>query len=317
MNLNYFPYHLEFKKSFKIASVERLGTDNLYLKYSKDGFEGWGEAVFPPYINENQKEAIKRLADLNWRFTNETTLFQIIKENKTILNNEPSLACAMETCLLNWLAASKKTSLNKILQLDYLKKETSYTIGICSNNEIEEAVRNTPEANYFKLKVNEEEIERIINKYTSITQKPFAVDANQGFKSREKALFWASELSEKEVAYFEQPFNIKDYESHKWLKNKVNIPIIADESFQRMTDFEKVSKAFDGVNIKIIKTGGVLEAKDCLLKAKSLKMKTILGCMSGSSVSINSAKSLSALADFIDLDGVYLIKNNPDLNQFK
>ena len=317
MPIQYYPYHLKFKKPFKIASVERTGTDNLYLKFKKDGFEGWGESVFPPYIQENQQTAIKRLADLNWDFTDETELFRVIQQNQTVLKQEPSLACAMETSLLNWLAASKKTSLNEVLQLDSIDKETSYTIGICSNEEMEEVIKNTPEATCFKLKVDETEIERIVTNYTSITSKPFVVDANQGFTNREKALYWATQLSQKGVAYFEQPFHKEDFESHEWLKNQVKIPIIADESFQRITDIEKAFKSFDGINVKIIKTGGVLEAKECLLKAKTLKMKTVLGCMSGSSVSINSAKSLSALADFIDLDGAFLIKNDPDLNDFK
>ena len=317
MGLSYYPYHLKFKKPFKIAFVERAGTDNLYIKFTKDGFEGWGEAVFPPYIQENQQTAIKRLADLNWEFKDETDIFRVIQQNQTILNQEPSLACAMETSLLNWLAASKKTSLNEVLQLDSIEKKTSYTIGISSNKEMEEVIKNAPEATYFKLKVDEYEIDRIVTTYTSITSRPFVVDANQGFTNREKALYWATELSKKRVAYFEQPFEKEDFESHKWLKNQVNIPIIADESFQKITDIEKAFKSFDGINVKIIKTGGVLGAKECLLKAKILKMKTVLGCMSGSSVSINSAKSLSAIADFMDLDGVFLIKNDPNLNDFK
>jgi L-alanine-DL-glutamate epimerase-like enolase superfamily enzyme len=118
MPIQYYPYHLKFKKPFKIASVERTGTDNLYIKFTKDGFVGWGEAVFPPYIQENQQTAIKRLTDLNWGFSNETELFRVIQQNQTILKQEPSLACAMETSLLNWLSASKKTSLNEILQLE-------------------------------------------------------------------------------------------------------------------------------------------------------------------------------------------------------
>ena len=106
MPIHYYPYHLKFKTPFKIASVERTGTDNLYIKFKKDGFEGWGESVFPPYIHENQQTAIKRLADLTWDFTDETELFRVIQQNQTVLKQEPSLACAMETSLLNWLAAS-------------------------------------------------------------------------------------------------------------------------------------------------------------------------------------------------------------------
>jgi L-alanine-DL-glutamate epimerase-like enolase superfamily enzyme len=317
LNVHYFPYQLEFKKPFKIASVERLFTDNLYIKYSKDGYEGWGEAVFPPYIHENQQTAIKRLADLNWEFTDETELFRVIQKNQTILKHEPSLACAMESSLLNWLAASKKCSLNDVLELDSIEKETSFTIGMSSNIELEETIKNTPKATYFKLKVNELEIERIINKYKSITSKPFVVDANQGFKDFNKAKYWADKLYSEGVFYFEQPFHKDDFESHKRLRDSVEIPIVADESFQRFQDFDKVFDSFSGINVKITKTGGVLEAKKCLLKARSFGLKTIIGCMSGSSTSISTASSLVVLADFVDLDGVYLIKNDPNLELFK
>lgn len=317
LSVRYFPYQLEFKKPFKIASVERSVTDNLYIKYSKDGHEGWGEAVFPPYILENQEGAIKRLQDLNWEFTNERELFQAIQENQSILNQEPSLACAMETCLLNWLAASKKCTLNEILDLDSIKKETSFTIGMSSNEELEKTVKNTPEATYFKLKVNEVEIERIFNKYASITSKPFVVDANQGFNNYYKAKYWAEKLHSEGVSYFEQPFHKDDFESHKRLRDAVKVPIVADESFQRLHDIDKVVDSFSGINVKIIKTGGILEAKECLLEARSYGLLTVIGCMSGSSTSISSASSLVGLADFVDLDGVYLIKNDPDLDLFK
>ncbi len=308
-----FPYHLKFKKPFKIASIERTGTDNLYLKFEKDGFEGWGEAVFPPYLSENQDIALNRVADLNWQ----GSVSEIIKHNHEILKDEPALACAMETCLLNWESAKRGVSLAKYLDLDEVKKPTSYTIGISSNNDIEEAIKNTPEANYFKLKVNEAEVERIVNHYRSLTDLPFVVDANQGFTDYSKAKYWADKLNDFGVAYFEQPFHKKDLESHKRLTQSTKISIIADESFQRYSDLEIIKDCFNGINVKIIKTGGVLEAKQSLIKARELGMKTILGCMSGSSVSINSASALSSLVDYVDLDGVYLISNDPDLSKFK
>ena len=316
MSLKAFPYHLKFKKPFKIASVERAGTDNLYLKFSKNGFDGWGEAVFPPYIVENQESAIKELSKLNWEFSSEDELFKVIARNQVVLKLQPSLACAMEACLLNWLANSKGFALSEVLGLSSIKRTTSYTIGISSNDEISKSVRETPEAEYFKLKVNEREIERVVEQYCSISDKPFVIDANQGFLNYKKALYWSEKLFDLEVEYFEQPFHKDDWLNHQKLKEATQIPIIADESFQRFNDLGKVEKAFDGINVKIIKTGGVLEAKRILLKAKELSLKTIVGCMSGSSTSINTASSLVALTDYVDLDGVYLIKNDPDLNSF-
>jgi len=317
LNISVYPYHLVFKKPFKIASVERTGTDNLYLKFEKDGFVGWGEAVFPPYIPENQKSAINRLADLCWEFQNEKELFNLISENHKILAHEPALACAAEACLLNWLANVKGVSLTDILGLENQQKPTSYTIGIGSNNDIEEVINSTPEATYFKLKVNEDEIERIVDCYTSLTDLPFVVDANQGFSNFEKAMYWCEKLHELGVAYFEQPFHKTDIKSHQILANEVEIPIIADESFQRFQDLERIKDSFDGINVKIIKAGGVLEAKRSLEEAKKCGLTAIVGCMSGSSVSINTASSLVCLADYVDLDGVYLIKNDPSLDELK
>ena len=316
MSLSYYPYRLIFKKPFKIASVERDGTDNLYLKFEKNGAIGWGEAVFPPYISEDLKSAIKRLKDLKWDFETNEELFELIEENKRILIKEPSLACAMETCLLNWFSAFTERELAKVLGLEKQSKPTSYTIGISSNEDIVKAINETPNAIYFKLKVNEEEIGRIVSCYQSVTDKPFVVDANQGFTSYEKAKQWAEKLYELDVKYFEQPFHKEDFESHNKLSQETLIPIIADESFQRFNDLDKVKKSFSGINVKIIKTGGVFEAKKSLEKARKLGLTTIIGCMSGSSTSINSASSLTSLADFVDLDGVYLIKNDPDLSWF-
>jgi L-alanine-DL-glutamate epimerase-like enolase superfamily enzyme len=311
-----FPYFLKFKKPFKIASVERLGTHNLYLRFEKNGILGWGEAVFPPYISENQEKALSRIQDLKWEFETEDNLFQIIAENQHILKNEPALACAMETALLSWLANSKGIKLYELLGLTEDQKQTSYTIGISSNENIIQSIHDYPDASYFKLKVNEAEIERMVSCYLEHSNLPFVIDANQGFTSYKNAQYWAEKLWDFGVKYFEQPFHKADFKSHKNLSKSVDIPIIADESFQRIQDLEKVSESFTGINVKIIKSGGLLEAKKSLIEAKNKSLTTILGCMSGSFVSINNAKSISSLADYIDLDGPILISNNPDLNAF-
>ena len=312
-----FPYFLKFKKPFKIASVERTGTDNLYLRFEKNGFVGWGEAVFPPYISENQEHALKRVTDLHWDFNSETELFGVISSNQEILAAEPSLACAMETVLLNWLAKTKNIELSELLNLPKDHKHSSYTIGIGSDQDIIHSIHEYPEATYFKLKVNQDEIERMVKCYLKNTNLPFVVDANQGFTDFKKAQYWSEKLWALGVDYFEQPFHKGDIEKHKRLSNMVSIPIIADESFQRIQDLEKIRGAFDGINVKIIKSGGLLESKEALITAKNIEMTTILGCMSGSAVSINNAKSIAHLADHIDLDGPVLIANNPDLNTLK
>ena len=94
-------------------------------------------------------------------------------------------------------------------------------------------------------------------------------------------------------------------------RQSFHIPIIADEACQHAADIPKLAEAFDGVNIKLDKSGGILEAYRMIQIAKALGMKTMLGCMISSSVSVTAAAHLSPLVDYTDLDGNLLISNDP------
>jgi L-alanine-DL-glutamate epimerase-like enolase superfamily enzyme len=100
-------------------------------------------------------------------------------------------------------------------------------------------------------------------------------------------------------------------EETRWVHSRVHIPIIADEAFQRASDIPKLRDAFDGVNVKLDKSGGMLEAYRMIEVAKSMGMRTMLGCMISSSVSVTAAAHLSPLVDYADLDGNLLIANDP------
>src|SRR5215475_6770843 len=113
------------------------------------------------------------------------------------------------------------------------------------------------------------------------------------------------------VEFIEQPMPAEMLEETKWVRGKVHIPVIADEACQRAADIPKLKEAFDGVNIKLDKSGGMLEAYRMIEIAKALAMKTMLGCMVSSSVSVTAAAHLSPLVDYADLDGNLLISNDP------
>nr|NIT56706.1 dipeptide epimerase [Fodinibius sp.]NIV11678.1 dipeptide epimerase [Fodinibius sp.]NIY25289.1 dipeptide epimerase [Fodinibius sp.] len=95
-----------------------------------------------------------------------------------------------------------------------------------------------------------------------------------------------------------------------WLRERAELPIIADESVMRANDIPNLAKAFDGINIKLMKAGGIQEALRMIWLAKSLDMKTMLGCMIESSVAVSAAAQLSPLVDYADLDGNLLIDND-------
>jgi L-alanine-DL-glutamate epimerase-like enolase superfamily enzyme len=100
-------------------------------------------------------------------------------------------------------------------------------------------------------------------------------------------------------------------EDMKYVRSKVHIPVIADEASLHPADVPKLAPYFDGVNVKVDKCGGLLEALRMIEMARSLGLKVMLGCMISSSVAITAAAQLSPLVDYADLDGHLLIRNDP------
>jgi len=145
----------------------------------------------------------------------------------------------------------------------------------------------------------------------SVTDKKLRVDANEGWKDKEEAVRKINWLEKHGVEFIEQPMPAEMIEETRWVRSRVHIPIIADEACQRASDIPKLKEAFDGVNVKLDKSGGILEARRMIDIAKSLGMRTMLGCMVSSSVTVTAAAHLSPLVDYADLDGNLLISNDP------
>lgn len=311
MTSEIFPYRLEFKFPFRIAHTERTHTDNLYLLLSHQGRIGWGEAVFPPYMRETQAEAVKILSTLRWPgdpagLDIPAFLAEVEKE----VPSSPCLLAAVDMALHNLQSAVTGKSIRDKYAISGQIPATSVTLGISSKREMEEKIKSAAGAAYFKLKIDEQSIGRMVGEYLALCDKPFVVDANQGFRSIAAAAAWTEKLHKLNVAYLEQPFHKDDLDSHRRLREKSPIPIIADESFQRLSDLDRLVDSFDGVNVKLMKSGGIFEACQALRKIREAGLRSVIGCMSESSVAAGAAGQLAPLADWVDLDGPVLIKND-------
>jgi L-alanine-DL-glutamate epimerase-like enolase superfamily enzyme len=163
----------------------------------------------------------------------------------------------------------------------------------------------------LKIKVGLATDEATIEAVRSVTDKPLRVDANEGWKDRAEAVRKINWLEKQGVEFVEQPMPAAMSEDIRWVRSRVHIPIIADEACLHPGDIPKLAQAYDGVNVKLDKSGGMLEAFRMLQIAKALGMKTMLGCMISSSVSVTAAAHLSPLVDYADLDGNLLIANDP------
>jgi L-alanine-DL-glutamate epimerase-like enolase superfamily enzyme len=145
----------------------------------------------------------------------------------------------------------------------------------------------------------------------AVTAKTLRVDANEGWKSKEEALDKIQWLEQDgRVEFVEQPMRGDMTAEHAWLRDRVKMPIIADEACTDAAAIPELAKAYDALNVKLDKAGGILAAYRWLSMARALGMKTMLGCMVSSSISVTAAAHLSPLVDYADLDGNLLISND-------
>ncbi len=117
-------------------------------------------------------------------------------------------------------------------------------------------------------------------------------------------------LKEKGVVFVEQPLPKEDMEGMAWLTQHSPLPTVADEAFQRLPDVARFKDVYSGINIKLMKSTGILEAHKMITVARALDMKVMIGCMTETSCAVSAAAQLSPLADWADLDGNLLISND-------
>jgi L-alanine-DL-glutamate epimerase-like enolase superfamily enzyme len=187
---------------------------------------------------------------------------------------------------------------------------TSYTIGIDTPEIVAEKIREAEGFPVLKIKMGLENDREIMETVRAHTNRPVRIDANEGW-TRDEALEKMRWLEGLNVELVEQPLPAADLEGVRWLAGRTSLPIFADESVRVASDVPKLAGAFHGINIKLMKCGGIREALRMIHTARACGMKVMLGCMIESSIGITAAAHLSPLADYADLDGNLLIRNDP------
>lgn len=188
---------------------------------------------------------------------------------------------------------------------------TTFTIGIDTADVVKQKTRECAnQFNILKVKLGRENDKEMIETIRSVTDLPIAVDINQGWKDKEKAIdeiFW---LKEHGIVMVEQPMPKEMRDDIAWLTEKSPLPIFADEAIQRLKDIKNVAGAYSGINIKLMKCTGMHEAWKMLNYARAIGMKVMVGCMTETSCAVSAAAQLSPAVDFADLDGNLLISND-------
>jgi L-alanine-DL-glutamate epimerase-like enolase superfamily enzyme len=231
--------------------------------------------------------------------------------------NLPAAArCALSVALLDGAAKLRKQPVYDFFALGFREQRhlTSFSIGIDSPDKVRAKVMAAAAYPVLKLKVGGPQDRENFSALRSVAPiKPVRVDANEGWKTKEQALAMLEELAgDGHVQFVEQPMPRNTSPGDLvWLKERSPLPLYADESCHTVRDIPHCAECFHGVNVKLVKTGGLSMAFETLQAARKAGLKTMIGCMIETSILISAAAHLAELADHLDLDGNLLIENDP------
>jgi len=313
LKLNFKPYNLQLKHVFTLANSSRSTTPVMLTKIEYGGLVGYGEASMPPYLGESHETAANFLSAVNLKqFKDPFRMEEILSYVDSVAPGNKAAKASVDIALHDLIGKIVEEPWYKLWGLSPENTpNTSFTIGIDIPEVVRQKTREASEFKILKVKLGRENDKEMIEAIRSVTDVPLCVDVNEGWKDKKSALdmiFW---LKEKGVTFVEQPMPKKDTDSLAWLTENSPLPIIGDESVQRLPDVIKAKGVYSGINIKLMKCTGMQEAYKMITLAKSLGMEVMIGCMTETSCAVSAAAQLSPLAHWADLDGNLLISNDP------
>ena len=313
MKLSWEPYELQLRHVFTVASYSRTTTPDVQVKIEYDGFTGYGEASMPPYLGQTVQSVCSFLEKVDLgQFADPFCIDDILTYVDSLSPGDTAAKAAVDIALHDLVGQLLGQPWYRIWGLDAAKApDTTFTIGIDTADVVREKTREcASQFNILKVKVGLENDMEMIRAIRDVTMLPLAVDANQGWKDREKALeeiFW---LKEQGIVMVEQPMPKERIDDNAWLTERSPLPIFADEAIQRLKDIPSIKGAYTGINIKLMKCTGMREAWKMANYAHAEGMRVMVGCMTETSCAVTAAAQLSPIVDFADLDGNLLISND-------
>lgn len=301
------PLRLDLKVNWKLSRNESLHKDNFLVELECDGVKGMGEVAPNVRYGETPRN-IKEQFDALPEFKGPEELLSYC-ENAALFH---SLKCGLNCAGVELLAHKNGVSIEEVLGLGPAKGlATSISVPIMEESLLENYLRDVARFPFIKIKVNEENASSFVKKISALSPRPLRIDANEGFTSANSFMRFVKEVGDLNIQFLEQPFKSSDTDSYLAIRGRCPFEVMADESIEDVADFGQLSKMFDSINIKLMKTGGPHKAIALIQKAREAGLKVMLGCMIESSLGISAAIRLGALADYYDLDGSLLIKNDP------
>ena len=309
MKLVLHTFQLPLKHTFTITHESRDIQPTLIVELQDGDFRGFGEATETPYYGVTMEKMTAQLESVR-DFVESYDLQdpkQFWEDVFPYLKDEhPFALCALDIAANDLWAKKKGLPLYKAWGLDPSNNPiTDYTIGIDTLEKMVDKMQEVPFPLY-KIKLGTKEDIKIVQELRKHTDAVFRVDANTAW-SVEETIQNAIALKDLGVEFIEQPMKADNWEGMKKVFAESVLPIIADESCIVEEDVARCYGFFHGVNIKLMKCGGLTPALRMIAHAKKLGLKVMVGCMTESNVGCSAIAQLLPLLDYVDMDGILLV----------
>ncbi|MDO8966612.1 dipeptide epimerase [Algoriphagus sp.] len=312
MNLSYQVIDLPLKHTFTIAHQSRDIQDTLIVKLEENGIYGLGESTTNPFYGMTIENMVPLLEAFRHVIEGEgwETPEQLWELGREVFNENPFAQCALDMAAWDLFTKKKGQKLYEYLGLNPATiPTTNFTIGI---DTVEKMVSKMKEVDWpiYKIKLGTENDLEIVSALRKHTDAIFRIDANCAWTA-EQAIRNSEELAKLGVEFMEQPLGKDDLEGMKEVFKHSKLPVMADESCIVESDVKKCHGLFHAINVKLVKAGGITPGLRMIHEAKSLGMKTMVGCMTESSVGITAIAHIAPLLDYVDMDGAMLLTKDP------
>src|SRR5436190_4135182 len=312
MRLSIAPYRLRFNHPFGTAHGLRDGTDSVFIRLEEDGHTGYGEATLPPYLHGTQASVIEE-----FRAVDPAVQLHAIEHGNEAFpgSMSPPARAALSTAYYDLTARQQDVSVSTLLASRLAKStaraRTMVTLGHSVLSEIPSKLIELPWSSILKVKLGSDHDQETLKAVLEQDDRPLFLDANQGWDTVEEAIASVELVGPARFIGLEQPFPADRWELHRYLRTRGVDRIVGDESIQDMADLERAAGVFSGVNVKLMKCGGLDRAVSLIARARELGISVMLGSMSESSLGCGAMAQLAGWADLLDLDGPWLVSNDP------
>jgi L-Ala-D/L-Glu epimerase / N-acetyl-D-glutamate racemase len=306
-------HRLHPRGAFRTARHRAVPFDNVIVRVEHEGLAGWGEASPHPYFGASASDVVRDLESLGGRLS--TLSIRSVDDIAAAWNeswtrlHDRAAQCALDLALWDWLARKQGVTVTELAHGHAPQPVTSFaTIGLSSKDELDAKLAELAGFPRVKIKSDANGDLEPARRVKAELRAAFAVDANCAW-SASTLPARAADFAALGAEFIEQPFSPEH--DGELIRGSYPLPIIADESCVLEDDVERLSRHFDGINVKLVKCGGLTPALRMIKRASELGLRTMVGCMLETSILIAAGCVAAQHTDYADLDGAWLIADDP------